>query len=62
MRTSFILFINPRIGPYRKGGVTQREEGYVYDWDPVEGKLVNGETTTSFFAKLSALLYDDVKK
>lgn len=59
MRTSFIAFVDPRIGPYREGVTAQEKEGYVYDWDPVEKKLINGEPTTSFFARLSALLYGD---
>lgn len=59
MRTSIIAFVDPRVGPYRNGVIAQKKEGYVYDWDPVEKQLVNGEPTTSFFAKLSAMLYGD---
>lgn len=59
MRTSIIAFVDPRVGPYRKGVIAQGEEGYVYDWDPIEKKLVNGEPTTAFFARLSAMLYGD---
>ena len=57
MRTSIIAFVDPRVGPYRTGVMAQKSEGFVYDWDPIERKLVNGEPTTAFFAKLSARLY-----
>lgn len=57
MRTSIVLFIDPRVGPFREGVASQQNEGYIYDWDPVERKLINGESTVSFFERLSALLY-----
>ncbi len=56
MRTSTVLFVDPRVGPYRDD---PEKEGYVYDWDAAEKKLINGEPTTTFFARLSAQLYGD---
>lgn len=57
MRTSTVVFIDPRIGPYQNHETAPEKVGYVYDWDPVEKKLVNREPTTSFFEKLSNKLY-----
>lgn len=59
MRTSTVVFIDPRVGPYQQGVTAQENEGYVYDWDPIEKKLVNGEPTTAFFEKLSTVLYGE---
>ena len=59
MRTSTVVFIDPRLGPYRNGVKAQESEGYVYDWDPAEKKLINGEQATSFFSKLSAKLFGE---
>lgn len=59
MRTSTVVFIDPRVGPFHNDGTAQDKVGYVYDWDPVEKKLVNGEPTTSFFEKLSKMLYGE---
>lgn len=60
IRTSTVVFIDPRVGPYRKetclpAGV--EHEGYVYDWDSNTQSLKNGEPTTTFFARLSEQLY-----
>ena len=55
MRTSTVVFIDPRVGPYHN----KQNVGYVYDWNSAEKKLTNGEPTTSFFAKLSAMLYGE---
>ncbi|MBX7066900.1 MAG: hypothetical protein K1X28_06695 [Parachlamydiales bacterium] len=57
MRTSTVVFIDPRVGPYSNGLETHYKEGYVFDWDPIGKTLINGETTTSFFEKLSVMLY-----
>jgi isopenicillin N synthase-like dioxygenase len=62
MRTSTVVFCDPRVGPYRDGVAPQEKVGYVYDWDAAQQKLVNGEPTTSFFGKLSALLYGENQK
>ena len=59
IRTSLIAFLDPRVGAYRVGVISNETEGFVYDWDPVENKLINGEPTTAFFAKLSAQQYGD---
>lgn len=56
---SAVVFIDPRVGPYQEGVITQEKEGYVYDWDARLKKLVNGESTTSFFERLSTILYGE---
>lgn len=53
MRTSTVVFIDPRVGPFRNS----EKVGHVYDWDATEKKLVNGEPTTAFFKMLSDKLY-----
>lgn len=55
-RTSIVAFIDPRVGPFREH--LKREDcGMVYDWDVKERKLVNGQSTVSFFTQLSDALY-----
>lgn len=56
MRTSIVAFVDPRVGPYRKH-LERQDVGMVYDWNEKQGRLENGETTTSFFTKLSNSLY-----
>jgi 2-oxoglutarate-Fe(II)-dependent oxygenase superfamily protein len=56
MRTSTVAFIDPRVGPYRKH-LGREDVGMVYDLDESKRKLVNGESTVSFFTRLSELLY-----
>ena len=56
MRTSIVAFIDPRVGPYRNP-LEHLGVGMVYDWNENQGKLENGEATTSFFTRLSNLLY-----
>lgn len=56
MRTSTVAFIDPRVGPYRKH-LGRQDVGMVYDWDTTQRKLVNGESTVSFFTRLSDSLY-----
>ena len=55
MRISTVAFIDPRVGSYRSSAKTEDKEGCVYDWNGHE--LVNGETTLSYFQKLSSKLY-----
>lgn len=57
MRTSTVLFLDPRVGPYRAGVESRQKEGHVYDWDAARKQLVDAEPTTTFFARLSAQLY-----
>ncbi|HSW86498.1 MAG TPA: 2OG-Fe(II) oxygenase family protein [Rhabdochlamydiaceae bacterium] len=59
MRTSTVMFIDPRVGPYRNGITGLENEGYIYDWDPVEKKLINGQSAKSFFAKSSTELFGE---
>ncbi|MDB2614407.1 hypothetical protein N9Y92_04560, partial [Chlamydiales bacterium] len=56
LRTSTVLFIDPRVGPYNKS-VKKDGEGMVYDWSEKDKQLVNPETTVSFFTRLSNELY-----
>ncbi|MBX9923851.1 MAG: hypothetical protein K2Y01_07045 [Rhabdochlamydiaceae bacterium] len=53
MRISTVLFTDPRVGFFRNSD----KVGYVYDWDPMEKKLIHGEPTTTFFEALSNKLY-----
>jgi hypothetical protein len=56
VRTSTVMFIDPRVGPYRaSSGISG--EGMVWDWDPVKRELINGITTLAYFAKQSEALY-----
>lgn len=57
MRTTTVAFIDPRIGPFRPGVESEDPEGYVYDWDPIQQELVNGETTRAFFERKSLELF-----
>ncbi|MCH9631028.1 MAG: hypothetical protein S4CHLAM37_10400 [Chlamydiia bacterium] len=59
MRTSTVVFIDPRVGPFRSTVKTNQKEGYVYDWDANERKLINPESTISFFTRLSNELYGE---
>lgn len=59
MRTSIVAFADPRVGPYREGVTSKEKVGYVYDWDFSTRQLKNGEPTTSFFSKLSEILYGE---
>jgi hypothetical protein len=59
MRTSTVVFIDPRVGPYGSDVIAKEDVGYVYDWDSAGKRLVNGEPTTSFFEKLSSMLYGE---
>ncbi len=53
MRTSTVVFIDPRVGAFRKS----EKVGHVYDWDATKKTLINGEPTTAFFKTLSDRLY-----
>lgn len=55
-RTSIVAFIDPRVGPFRDC-LKRNDFGMVYDWDANERKLVNGQSTISFFTELSNRLY-----
>jgi isopenicillin N synthase-like dioxygenase len=55
-RTSTVMFIDPRVGPYRISSVIDGV-GMVWDWDPKKHELTNGVTTTEYFSKLSQELY-----
>lgn len=55
-RTSIVAFIDPRVGGYRPY-LNRDDQGMVYDWIIEQGKLVNGQTTISFFTQLSNELY-----
>ena len=57
MRTSVAAFIDPRVGSYREGVQAEDSVGHVYDWDDNKKELINKETTTSFFKRLSDSLY-----
>lgn len=57
MRTSTVVFCDPLVGPREGAAELEDKEGYVWDWDSAEKKLVNGETTVAFFNRLSAVLY-----
>ncbi len=58
MRTSTVSFTDPRVGPFRQGVKSEDKEGYVYDWDPVNKALVNGQTASDFYEKMSKELFD----
>lgn len=55
-RTSIVAFIDPRVGPFRDH-LKRDDCGMVYDWDVNKRKLINGQTTLSFFTELSNRLY-----
>lgn len=57
-RISTIMFIDPRVGPYRpSANQGDGAEGIVYEWDNAHKTLVNGESTIQFFGRLSQELY-----
>lgn len=57
MRTSTVVFCDPLVGRGENPEKFENGEGYVWDWDSVEKKLVNGESTIHFFQRLSETLY-----
>ncbi len=60
-RKSLVMFIDPRVGPYRESA-KQEGEGMVWDWDTKECQLIHGELTSDFFSKLSKKLYGKLNK
>ena len=64
VRTSMAVFVDPRVGCYRKKALEKRggSVGMVYDWDSKKGKLVHPQTTSSFFERLSQELHGTLKK
>lgn len=67
MRTSTVMFVDPRVGSYAKMSSLlgsndvpdEEKQGYVYDWDSEQKKLINGEPTVAYFSRLSARLYGE---
>lgn len=72
MRTSTVMFVDPRVGSYSKmlslletnnvpdNDVPDEEkQGYVYDWEPKQKQLTNGEPTIAYFSRLSRQLYGE---
>lgn len=57
MRTSTVAFIDPRAGPFREGVKAEDKEGHVYDWDPVNKALINGQTTNAYIADMNDRLF-----
>lgn len=65
MRTSTVMFVDPRVGSYGKtilpklcdSAAEDEKQGYVYDWDSEQKKLTNGEPTLAYFTRLSSQLY-----
>lgn len=64
MRTSTVMFVDPRVGLYRasaaKYGVGKDEVGVVWDWDRDTRKLMSGIPTLKYFEELSNSLYGKV--
>jgi hypothetical protein len=61
VRTSTVMFLDPRVGPYRASS-GREGEGIVWDWDPIEQVLSNGMSTKEYFARQSQLLYGNPSK
>lgn len=57
-RTSTVVFVDPRVGPFRESS-GYAGEGMVYDWEAESARLVNPESTISFFTRLSRMLYGE---
>ncbi len=57
MRTSTVVFIDPRLGAFSQGAITDQDQGYVYDWDTRAKQLINEESAISFFTTLSNQLF-----
>jgi isopenicillin N synthase-like dioxygenase len=57
-RTSTVVFIDPRVGPYRAQS-PKRDVGMVWDFDPQSQQLINGQTTLAYFEVVSDQLYGE---
>lgn len=55
-RISIAAFIDPRVGKFRDH-LKREDEGMVYKFDSVKKVLENGQTTVSYYTKLSNDLY-----
>jgi hypothetical protein len=60
VRTSTVLFIDPRVGNFRKCSGHEDEAGMVWDWDPVTQQLVNGLSAAAYFDEKSYELHGEV--
>lgn len=55
-RISTVMFIDPRVGDHREGSPLSGP-GMVWDWNPQNQTLENGESTLDYFGRLSSELY-----
>lgn len=57
MRTSTVLFVDPRVGSYPSDCQYEDNEGYIYAWDEQQQKLVDEERTVEYFKRKATKLY-----
>ncbi|HXW53365.1 MAG TPA: 2OG-Fe(II) oxygenase family protein [Myxococcota bacterium] len=61
IRTSTVLFLDPRMGKFRADSGHKDEVARVWDWDASSRELKNGQTSEEYAKAMSQRLYGTVK-